>query len=170
MAASGKAVLVDGLATRVQRPRGWANQKVLYDAKRHTHTAQGLAVSTVWGDLLWVEGGAGQAAVTSTSSSSWRGWTTCWTTPRSPACWTAGSVGWPRVVSTGMRQSAIAAPGIASPTPSGRSTACRRGYGRWWSSRSPIWQAHGRRVADRGLLYGARDLFRAAGALICLDR
>jgi hypothetical protein len=48
---------VDGLATRVQRPAGWANQKVLYDAKRHAHTAQGLAVSTVWGDLLWVDGG-----------------------------------------------------------------------------------------------------------------
>ncbi len=26
MAASGEAVVVDGLATRVQRPRGWANQ------------------------------------------------------------------------------------------------------------------------------------------------
>ena len=30
---------------------------MLYDAKRHTHTAQGLAVSTIWGDLLWVDGG-----------------------------------------------------------------------------------------------------------------
>jgi hypothetical protein len=49
MATSGEAVCVDGLATRVQRPAGWGNQKVLYDAKRHTHTAQGLAVSTVWG-------------------------------------------------------------------------------------------------------------------------
>ena len=39
MARAGEAVLVDGLGTRVQRPRGWANQKVLYDAKRHTHTA-----------------------------------------------------------------------------------------------------------------------------------
>ena len=57
MAIAGEAVLVDGLATRVQRPCGWANQKVLYDAKRHTHTAQGLAVSTIWGDLLWVDGG-----------------------------------------------------------------------------------------------------------------
>ena len=57
MARSGEAVLVDGLGTRVQRPRGWANQKVLYDAKRHTHTAQGLALSTIWGDLLWVDGG-----------------------------------------------------------------------------------------------------------------
>jgi hypothetical protein len=41
----------------VQRPAGGANQKVLYDAKRHAHTAQGLAVSTIWGDLLWVNGG-----------------------------------------------------------------------------------------------------------------
>ena len=57
MARSGEAVLVDGFGTRVQRPRGWTNQKVLYDAKRHAHTAQGLAVSTVHGDLLWVDGG-----------------------------------------------------------------------------------------------------------------
>jgi hypothetical protein len=57
MARCGEAIVVDGLATRVQRPRGWTNQKVLYDAKRHTHTAQGVAVSTIWGDLLWVDGG-----------------------------------------------------------------------------------------------------------------
>ncbi len=57
MATSGEAVCVDGLATRVQRPVGWGNQKVLYDAKRHTHTAPGLTVSTVWGDLLWCDGG-----------------------------------------------------------------------------------------------------------------
>jgi hypothetical protein len=40
MAATGEAVVVDGLATRVQRPRGWTSQQVLYDAKRHAHTAQ----------------------------------------------------------------------------------------------------------------------------------
>ena len=57
MAHSGEVVVVDGLATRVQRPAGWGNQKVLYDAKRHAHTAQGLALSTVWGDLLWCDGG-----------------------------------------------------------------------------------------------------------------
>jgi DDE superfamily endonuclease len=57
MATAGEAVCVDGLATRVQRPRGWANQKVVYDAKRHAHTAQGLAVSTIHGDLLWCDGG-----------------------------------------------------------------------------------------------------------------
>ena len=57
MARAGEAVCVDRLATRVQRPSGWVNQKVLYDAKRHAHTAQGLAVSTIWGDLLWCDGG-----------------------------------------------------------------------------------------------------------------
>ena len=57
MAEVGEAVCVDGLATRVQRPAGWANQKVLYDAKRHTHTAQGVALSSVHGDLLWCDGG-----------------------------------------------------------------------------------------------------------------
>jgi hypothetical protein len=57
MAQTGEAVCVDGLATRVQRPRSWANQKVLYDAKRHAHTTQGLAVSTIHGDLLWCDGG-----------------------------------------------------------------------------------------------------------------
>jgi hypothetical protein len=30
---------------------------VLYDAKRHTHTGQGLALSSVHGDLLWLDGG-----------------------------------------------------------------------------------------------------------------
>src|SRR5215217_4553367 len=57
MAEVGEAVCVDGLATRVQRPRGWANQEVLYDAKRHAHTAQGLSLNTIWGDLLWLDGG-----------------------------------------------------------------------------------------------------------------
>ena len=57
MAAAGEAVCVDGLATRVQRPAGWVNQKVVDDAKRHAHTAQGLAISTIHGDLLWCDGG-----------------------------------------------------------------------------------------------------------------
>jgi hypothetical protein len=57
MAQAGEAVVVNGLATRVQRPAGWANQKVVYDAKRHAHSAQGLAISTIHGDLLWCDGG-----------------------------------------------------------------------------------------------------------------
>ena len=39
MAEVDEAACVDGLATRVQRAREWANQKVLYDAKRHLRTA-----------------------------------------------------------------------------------------------------------------------------------
>jgi len=35
-------------------PGGWANQKVLDDAKRRTQTAQGVALSTIHGDLLWL--------------------------------------------------------------------------------------------------------------------
>jgi hypothetical protein len=57
VACCGEAVVVDGLATRVQRPCGWGNQKILYDAKRHAHTAQGVALSTIHGDLLWCDGG-----------------------------------------------------------------------------------------------------------------
>src|SRR4029453_16380851 len=57
MTVTGEPVVVDGLATRVQRPAGWGNQKVLYDPKRRTHTAQGIAVSTLHGDLLWADGG-----------------------------------------------------------------------------------------------------------------
>jgi hypothetical protein len=80
-------VVVDGLATRVQRPRGWANQKVLYDAKRHTHTAQGLAVSTVHGDLLWVDGGwPGSCHEQELVELSGLGG--CWTLPLWSAWWT----------------------------------------------------------------------------------
>jgi hypothetical protein len=57
MTEVGEAACVDGLATRVQRPGGRANQKVLYDVKRRTHTAQGVALSTIHGDLLWCDGG-----------------------------------------------------------------------------------------------------------------
>ena len=57
MAATSEAACIDGLATWMQRPWSWANQKVLYDAKRHTHTAQGVVVSTIHGDLPWCDGG-----------------------------------------------------------------------------------------------------------------
>ena len=111
MAQTGEAVCVDGLATRVQRPAGWANQKVVYDAKRHTHTAQGLSVSTIWGDLLWCDG-AGPAAATSTSSSSCRGLAGCWTPAASRACWTGGFGAWPSPATTGTRRSGTGAPRI----------------------------------------------------------
>jgi len=113
MAEVGEVVCVDGLATRVQRPRGWDNQKVLDDAKRHTHTAQALAVSTVHGDLLWCDGGwpggcheqellvlSGLGEVLDASGVATSS--------------TAGSGAWPKVVSTGMRRSATGGPGIGS--------------------------------------------------------
>jgi hypothetical protein len=127
MTDSGEAVVVDGLGTRVQRPRGWGNQKLLYHAKRHPHTAQGVAVATIHGHSLgWLDG-AGRAAATSRSSSPWQAWTTRWIESRSQACWTAASAAWPRPAGTGMRRSATAAPKTPSPSSGGPTTASRRG-------------------------------------------
>ena len=149
MARSGEAVLVDGFGTRVQRPRGWTNQKVLYDAKRHTHTAQGLAVSTVHGDLLWVDGGW-PGSCHEQELIKLAGLDNALDQVEVAACWTAGSAAWPRRASTGTPRSATAAPKTSSPTPNGRSTASRRGCARWWSRRSPIWPTPGRCAAGGG--------------------
>jgi len=169
MAASGEAVCVDGLATRVQRPVGWGNQKVLYDAKRHTHTAQGLAVSTVWGDLLWCDGGwpgscheqellalSGLAAVLDAASVA-------------------------AILDRGFR-------GIARPrqhwhAPVGdrrtkdRLTDQQRAFNRCQAGLRALVEQSIAQLANawalrrwRGLLYRLRDAYRAAGALICLGR
>ncbi len=169
MATSGEAVLVDGLGTRVQRPRGWGNQKVLYDAKRHTHTAQGLAVSTIHGDLLWVDGGwpgscheqqliilAGledvldQVEVASLLDRGFRG------VAKTRAHWHAPA---------GDRRT------------KDQLTEAQRAYNRLQAGlRALVEQAIGHLANAwalrrwRGLLYRARDVFRAAGALICLGR
>jgi hypothetical protein len=167
MAQTGEAVVVDGLATRVQRPCGWANQKVLYDAKRHTHTAQGLALSTIHGDLLWVDGG-----------------------------WPGGCHEHELVALAGLDQVLDAAGvatlldrgfrGMAKPrqhwhTPVGdprtkdRLTDGQRAFNRLQAGlRALVEQTIGH-LADawalrrwRGLLYCVRAVFRAVGALICL--
>jgi DDE superfamily endonuclease len=169
MARSGEAVCVDGLATRVQRPRSWANQKVVYDAKRHTHTAQGLSVSTIWGDLLWVDGGwpgschehellalAGldqaldNVEVTSLLDRGFRGMAKPrqhWHAPvgdrRTTDRLTDGQRAFNRV-QAGLRA-------LVEQTIGHLANA--------WALRR--W---------RGLLYRVRDVFRAAGALVCLDR
>src|SRR6266542_2955965 len=98
---------------------------------------------------------AGRAAATSRSSSSWRGWARCWTPPAWRACWTGGFGAWPRPVRTGTRRSGTAGPNTGSATRSGRSTACRRGCARWWSSRSGIWPTRGRCVAGGGCCTGS---------------
>jgi hypothetical protein len=79
MARCGEAVVVDGLATRVQRPSGWGNQKVLYDAKRHAHTAQAWRCRASTATCCAMA--AGRAAATSTSCWCCRGLARCWTPP-----------------------------------------------------------------------------------------
>jgi hypothetical protein len=168
MTASDEAVLLDGLATRVQRPRGWGNQKVLYDAKRHTHTARGWR----WppsGAICCGSTGAGPAPATSTSCSPWQASMRCWTTSRSQVSWTAASAAWPSRASTGThgrRRRTI-----------DRLTEAQRAYNRLQAGlRALVEQAIGHLANAwalrrwRGLLWRVRDVFRAAGALICLGR
>jgi hypothetical protein len=169
MAQAGAAVVVDGLATRVQRPCGWANQKVLYDAKRHNHTAQGLALSTIHGDLLWLDGGwpgschehelielAGlgevldDVEVASLLDRGFRGLAKTrqhWHTP----------VGDRRTID--------------------RLSDAQRAYNRLQAGLRALVEQSIAHLAGawalrrwRGLLYRVRDVYRAAGALICLRR
>jgi hypothetical protein len=166
MAAAGEAVCVDGLATRVQRPAGWANQKVLYDAKRHAHTAQGVAVSTIHGDLLWVDGGwpgggpehellelSGLHQVLDDVE-----WSACW-------------IGVPRA-GQGARQHWHCRSGTAGPR-----TGSARGSG---VQPPPGWAARAGGAGDlagawalrgwQGLLYRVRDVCLAAAGLVCLGQ
>ncbi len=169
MAQTGEGVVLDGLGTRVQRPRSWANQKVLYDAKRHAHTAQGLAVSTIWGDLLWCDGG-----------------------------W-PGSCHEHELVRLSGLDEVLDATSVASLLDRGfRGMAKDREH--WWAPigdrrtidrlsdpqraynrcqaglRALVEQSIGHLAGAwalrrwRGLLYRVRDVYRAAGALVCLGR
>jgi hypothetical protein len=169
MATSGEAVLVDGLGTRVQRPHGWGNQKVLYDAKRHTHTAQGLAVSTIHGDLLWVDGG-------------WPG--SC---HEQQLIILAGledvldQVEVASLLDRGFRGMAKTRAHWHAPAGDRRTkdqlTETQRAYNRLQAGLRALVEQAIAHLANawalrrwRGLLYRARDVFRAAGALICLGR
>jgi hypothetical protein len=169
MAASGEAVVVDGLATRVQRPRSWANQKVLYDAKRHTHTAQGLAVSTVHGDLLWVDGG-------------WPG--SCHEQELLKLAGLEGVLDAVEVASLldrGFRGMAKTRQHWHAPVGDRRTkdrlTDGQRAFNRLQAGlRALVEQSIGHLANAwalrrwRGLLHRVRDVYRAAGALICLGR
>ena len=169
MAGCGEAVCLDGLATRVQRPLGWANQKVLYDAKRHSHTAQGLALSTIHGDLLWCDGG-------------WPG--SCHEHELIELAGLDGALEEVEVTSLldrGFR--GLAKTRVHWHAPVGdRSTKDRlsdgqRAFNRVQAGlRALVEQAIGHLANAwslrrwRGLLYRVRDVFRAAGALVCLGR
>jgi DDE superfamily endonuclease len=169
MAQAGEAVCLDGLATRVQRPRGWANQKVVYDAKRHSHTAQGLAISTIHGDLLWVDGG-------------WPG--SCHEHELLALARLEGVLDDIEVVSLldrGFRGMAKTREHWHAPVGDRRTidrlTQEQRTYNRLQAGlRALVEQSIGHLANAwalrrwRGLLYRVRDVFRAAGALICLGR
>jgi DDE superfamily endonuclease len=169
MAASGEAVCVDGLATRVQRPRGWANQKVLYDPKRHSHTAQGLSVATIWGDLLWLDGG-------------WPG--SCHEHELVDLAGLGGVLDEVEAVSLldrGFRGMAKTRQHWHAPVGDRRTidrlSDAQQTYNRLQAGlRALVEQAIGHLANAwslrrwRGLLYRVRDVFRAAGALICLGR
>jgi hypothetical protein len=169
MAQAGEAVCLDGLATRVQRPRGWATQKVLYDPKRHTHTAQGLALSTIWGDLLWVDGG-------------WPG--SCHEQELLGLAGLQGALDDVEVVSLldrGFRGMAKTRQHWHTPVGDRRTidrlTLEQRAFNRLQAGlRALVEQSIGHLANAwalrrwRGLLYRVRDVFRAAGALICLGR
>ncbi|HYY80200.1 MAG TPA: transposase family protein [Actinomycetes bacterium] len=169
MAGCGEAVCLDGLATRVQRPLGWANQKVLYDAKRHSHTAQGLALSTIHGDLLWCDGG-------------WPG--SCHEHELIELAGLDGALDEVEVTSLldrGFR--GLAKTRVHWHAPVGdrrtkdRLSDGQRAFNRVQAGlRALVEQAIGHLANAwslrrwRGLLYRVRDVFRAAGALICLGR
>ena len=169
MAHTGEAVLVDGLATRVQRPRSWTNQKVLYDAKRHAHTAQGVAVSTIHGDLLWCDGG-------------WPG--SCHEhelLQLSGLDQLLDATGVASLLDRGFRGLAKAREHWHAPVGDRRTkdqlTDAQRAYNRCQAGlRALVEQSIGHLANAwslrrwRGLLYRIRDVYRAAAALICLGR
>jgi hypothetical protein len=142
---------------------------VLYDAKRHTHTAQGLALSTIWGDLLWVDGG-------------WPG--SCHEQELLMLSGLAGVLDEVEVASLldrGFRGLAKARAHWHAPVGDRRSldrlTDSQRAYNREQAGlRALVEQAIAHLAGAwalrrwRGLLYRARDVFRAAGALVCLGR
>jgi len=169
MTRRGEAVVVDGFGTRVQRPRGWGNLKVLYDAKRHTHTAQGVAVTTVHGDLLWLDGG-------------WPG--SCHEQELLTLAGLDDALDCVQAVSLldrGFRGMAKAREHWHAPVGDRRTkdqlTQQQRAYNRLHAGLRALVEQSIAHLANawalcrwRGLLYRVRDVFRAGGVLICLGR
>jgi hypothetical protein len=143
--------------------------KVLYDAKRHSHTAQGLALSTLHGDLLWVDGG---------------GPGSCHEHELLTLAGLEGVLDGVEVTSLldrGFRGMAKAREHWHAPVGDRRTidrlTQQQRAYNRLQARlRALVEQSIGHLANAwalrrwRGLLYRVRDVFRAAGALICLGR
>jgi hypothetical protein len=142
---------------------------VLYDAKRHAHTAQGLATSTIHGDLLWVDGG-------------WPG--SCHKHELIALSGHGGVLDTTAVASLldrGFRGLARLREHWHAPVGDRRAkdrlSAGQRAFNRCQARlRALVEQAIGHLANAwalrrwRGLLYRVRDVFRAAGDLICLAR
>jgi hypothetical protein len=153
----------------VQCPRQWGNQKVLYDAKRHAHTAQGVAISTIHGDLLWVDGG-------------WPG--SCHEHELIQLAGLAGVLDDVEVASLldcGFRGMAKARQHWHAPVGDRRTkdrlSDAQRAFNRLQAGLRALVEQAIAHLANawslrrwRGLLYRVRDVFRAAGALVCLGR
>jgi hypothetical protein len=142
---------------------------VLYDAKRHAHTAQGLAVSTIHDDLLWCDGG-------------WPGG--CHEhelVELSGLGEVLDGSGVATIIDRGFRGMAKLREHWHAPVGDRRikdrladahraSNRCQAGL------RALVEQAIAHLANAwalrrwRGLLYRVRDVFRAAGALVCLGR
>jgi hypothetical protein len=89
---------------------------------------------------------------------------------RWPACWIAGSAGWPRRAGTGTPRSGTAAPSTRLTDAQRRCNRLQAGL------RALVEQSIGH-LANAwslrrwwGLLYRVREVFRAVGALVCLGR
>ena len=167
MAATGEAVVVDGLATRVQRPAGGPASRCCTTPSA-TPTPPGVALSTVHGDLLWGRRAAGRAAAMSRRWWRCQGWMGCWT----PPAWPPSSTG----PGHGQGWRALAAP-VGRPASKDRLSDGQRAFNRVPAGlRALVEQAIGHLASAwalrrwRGLLYRVREVFRAAGALVCLGR
>jgi DDE superfamily endonuclease len=142
---------------------------VLYDPKRHSHTAQGLSVSTIWGDLLWVDGG-------------WPG--SC---HEHELLTLAGldqvldDIEVASLLDRGFRGLAKAREHWHAPVGDRRTrdrlSDAQRAYNRLQAGLRALVEQSIAHLANawalrcwRGLLYRVRDVFRAAGALVCLGR
>ena len=157
------------LATRVQRPCGWGNQKVLYDCKRHAHTAQGLALSTIHGDLLWCDGG-------------WPG--SCHEQELltlSGLDQVLDATAAASLLDRGFRGLAKTREHWHAPVGDRRTkdrlSDAQRAFNRLQAGLRALVEQSIAHLANawalrrwRGLLYRVRDLYRAAGALVCLGR
>jgi hypothetical protein len=142
---------------------------VLYDAKRHAHTAQGLAISTIHGDLLWVDGG-------------WPG--SCHEQELIALAGLDNALEEVEVASLldrGFRGLAKAREhwraAVGDRRTKDQLTDAQRAYNRLEAGlRALVEQSIGHLANAwaprcwRGLLYRVRDVFRAAGALVCLGR